>query len=247
MCGRFTLFHSEEDLLDHFEASRASNENEAIGPRYNIAPSQGIIAVREREGRQLEHLQWGLIPAWAKDFKRPLINVRADTLAEKPYFRTALSKRRCIIPASGFYEWKEAESPKEGGNPKGADNPKEGGKTPVYFRRAGGELLGFAGVWEQREDADGSPLITCAIITTEPNSLVGMVHNRMPVILPQTDEHLWLDASVTDTAELLPLLSPYAEELEAYPVSRRVNAPANDSAECIEPTGERLMPFRPNC
>ena len=240
MCGRFTLFHSEEDLLDRFEACRASGENGAIEPRYNIAPSQGIIAVREREGRQLERLKWGLIPAWAKDFKRPLINVRADTLAEKPYFRTALSKRRCIIPASGFYEWKQVDNPKE------ADNPKEGGKTPVYFRRAGGELLSFAGIWEQREDADGALLITCAIITTKPNSLVGMVHNRMPVILPQTDEHLWLDASVTDTAELLPLLSPYGEELEAYPVSRKVNAPANDSAECIEPAGERLMPFRVN-
>ena len=228
MCGRFTLFQSEDELLDRFDAQRSPDEKEPAEPRYNVAPSQDIVTVMERGGRQLQRLQWGLIPVWAKDFKKPLINIRADTLAEKPYFRGALSKRRCIIPASGFYEWKEA------------DNPKEGGKTPIYFHRTDGKPFGFAGIWDQREDTDGSPLITCAIITTEPNALLGMVHNRMPMILPRRAEDLWLDASVTDAAELLPLLTPYAEELEAYPVSRLVNAPANDGAECIEPAGERL-------
>jgi len=228
MCGRFTLYHSEDELLDRFEASRPPQEKEALEPRYNVAPSQPVTAVLGRGGRQLQSLQWGLIPAWAKDVRRPLINVRADTLAEKPYFRAALAKRRCLIPASGFYEWKEA------------DNPNEGGKTPVYFRRADGDLFGFAGIWEERVAADGSPLITCAVITTEPNSLLGLVHNRMPMILAQKDEQLWLDNTLTDAADFLPLLSPYAEALEAYPVSRRVNAPANDSAECIEPAGERL-------
>jgi len=227
MCGRFTLYHDDRELQERFQAIIAE-EIERLEPRYNIAPSQQIAAIIADQKRHLAAMQWGLIPAWAKDDKRPLINVRADTLAEKPYFRTALSKRRCLIPASGFYEWKEA------------DNPREGGKTPIYFQPEGGGLLGFAGIWEERTAADGSPLVTCAIITTEPNSLLGMVHDRMPVIVPRTAEENWLDTSLTDAADLLALLAPYADDLEAFPVSRLVNAPANDTPLCIKPAGEPL-------
>ena len=228
MCGRFTQYHSEEELLDRFEALRTPDLKEPLEPRYNIAPSQKVAAVIAREGRRLEQFQWGLLPAWAKDVRKPLINIRADTLAEKPYFRGALARRRCLIPASGFYEWKEA------------DTPQEGGKTPIYFHRPDGKPLGFAGIWEQHGGAAGVPQITCAIITTEPNSLLGRVHNRMPMLLPQSAVDLWLGASVTDAADLLPLLTPCAEELEAYPVSRLVNAPAHDTEQCIVPTGEKL-------
>ena len=234
MCGRYTLTHEQQEIEDRFLASLAG-ERERLEPRYNIAPSQSVVtvrdAVRDTGGRHLDAMQWGLVPAWAKDASRPLINIRADTLAAKPYFQNALAKRRCILPASGFYEWKEA------------DNPREGGKTPIYFQPTDRALLGFAGIWEEGRDAGGTPRLTCAIVTTEPNALLGLVHNRMPVIVPPGAEALWLDSSCTDRAELLAILTPYTEgHLEAAPVSRLVNSPANDSPQCIEATGE---PFHP--
>ena len=228
MCGRFTLYHDDAELQERFHAIVAE-ESRRLEPRYNIAPSQEITTVCEDRGRQLMAMQWGLIPAWAKDGGRPLINVRADTLAAKPYFRRALTHRRCLIPASGFYEWKEA------------DNPREGGKTPIYFQPVDGALLGLAGIWEEQTDADGSPRLTCAIVTTEPNALLGLVHNRMPVIVPRGAQDLWLDPAQTDAADLLALLAPYTEaDLEAFPVSRLVNAPGNDTPLCIEPAGDPL-------
>ena len=228
MCGRFTLYHDDAELQERFHAIIAE-ESRRLDPRYNIAPSQQIFTVREESGRHLEAMQWGLVPAWAKDGGKPLINVRADTLAAKPYFRHALSQRRCLIPASGFYEWKEA------------DNPREGGKTPIYFQPADKSVMGFAGIWEERMMPDGSPVVTCAIVTTEPNALLGLGHDRMPVIVPRTAEDFWLDTSQTDAADLLDLLTPYTSgDMEAFPVSRLVNAPANDSPLCVEPVGKPL-------
>ncbi len=230
MCGRFALYHDDQELQEHFRAVIAG-EIERLDPRYNIAPTQQIIAVRETGERQLEAMRWGIVPAWAKDSNRPLINIRADTLAAKPYFQNALAKRRCIIPASGFYEWKEA------------DNPGEGGKTPIYFQPTDKGVLGFAGIWEESRDTDGSPRLTCAIVTTEPNALLGLVHDRMPVIVPAGAEAAWLDSTNTDQADLLALLIPYTDgKLEAAPVSRLVNSPANDSPQCVETTGK---PFHP--
>jgi putative SOS response-associated peptidase YedK len=216
MCGRFTLYQPSDELAERF--STLVND-EWLGPRYNVAPSQEIAVVRDRENqRHLESLKWGLAPAWAK---RPLINIRADTLADpsKGYFRTALARRRCVIPASGFYEWMEA------------DNPREGGKTPIYFRPLDEAILAFAGVW------DGN---TCAIITTEPNSLAARVHNRMPVILPREAETAWLDPSLTDASQAAALLLPYAGRMEAYPVSCAVNRAGDDDPQFIVPTGDRL-------
>lgn len=227
MCGRFTLYQPEAELRERFHAVVA---DAPVEPRYNIAPTQPIAVVRETQERQLEAMRWGLVPAWAKDDRKPLINIRANTLAEKPYFRTALTRRRCLIPASGFYEWREA------------DNPSEGGKTPIYFRPTGEDILGLAGIWEERAASDGSSLITCAIITTEPNALTGMVHDRMPVIVPRDQEDRWLSLSEQSASELLLMLAPYPTELlEAYPVGRGVNSPAHDDSQNIVPQGASLQ------
>ena len=231
MCGRYTLTHEQQEIEDRFLASLAS-ESASREPRYNIAPTQQVITVRDTDGRHLEAMRWGIVPAWAKDSNRPLINIRADTLATKPYFQNALVKRRCIIPASGFYEWKEA------------DNPGEGGKTPIYFQPTDRGLLGFAGIWEESRGVDGTPRVTCAIVTTEPNALLGLVHNRMPVIVPPGAQDLWLDSTNTDRGDLLAILAPYTDgQLEAAPVSRMVNSPANDSPQCVEATGKILQAF----
>jgi putative SOS response-associated peptidase YedK len=216
MCGRFALYQPERELQERFNALVGDVPLEA---RYNIAQTQPIAVVREQEGhRRLKALTWGLAPHWAK---KPLINIRAETLTDpsKSYFQGALARRRCIIPASGFYEWREA------------DNPAEGGKTPIFFRPADGSVLGFAGVW------DGE---TCAIVTTEPNALAGMVHDRMPVILPREVEGEWLDTGLTDAEALRSLLVPYGGGLEAYPVGRGVNRPGNDGPELIVPEGASL-------
>jgi putative SOS response-associated peptidase YedK len=195
----------------------------SYSPRYNIAPAQSVLTIIDDEGgHRAGLLRWGLIPAWAKDptIGNRMINARAETVAEKPSFRRALQKRRCLVLADGFYEWR-----KEGRT-----------KTPMFITLKSREPFAFAGLWETWEPPTGDPVRSCTIITTSPNSLMAAIHDRMPVILPRAAESLWLDRTVTDPQALLPLLAPYAAELmKAYAVSPLVNLPRNDTPACIEP------------
>ncbi len=219
MCGRFTLTQPAEAVAQRFGAQMILFE---FGSRYNIAPSQPVAVVLQNGERRIEACRWGLVPFWAKepDIGNRLINARAETLAEKPAFKYSLTRRRCLIPADGFYEWR-----KEGNR-----------RIPVYIRRRDGGLFAFAGLWDEWQSPDGSPLRTCTIITTEPNALVATIHNRMPAILLPEQESQWLDTSLKEPSRLLALLQPYpAEELEAYAVSTRVNNPGNDDPLCIQP------------
>ena len=223
MCGRFASKATKEQIEREF---KAVGKNPAVfEPRYNIAPSQAIGAVLAPGGeRILSDLKWGLVPSWAKDpaIGNRMINARAETLAEKPSFRDAFKKRRCIVPASGFYEWD-----KKG---KGA-----GAKQPFYFYLKEREVFGFAGLYEEWLDREtGEVLETCTIITTEANEVLEPVHDRMPVILKAKDYEQWLDANETDTERLVNLLVPFsAEEMASHPVSRAVNSPSADSPELI--------------
>ncbi len=222
MCGRFTNKAKPEQIKKEFKIGRISPK--IFEPRYNIAPTQPSTAVLESGGeRTIENLQWGLIPSWAKDdsFAGKLINARAESLAEKPSFRNAFRHRRCIIPASGFYEWSK----------KGA-----GAKQPFYFYLKDKEVFGFAGLFEEWTDKEtGEVLETCAIITTEANEILEPVHDRMPVILRPEFYDEWLDSKESNTDELEKMLVSYpAEEMAAHPVSRAVNSPVYDSPELIE-------------
>ncbi|MBI3303843.1 MAG: SOS response-associated peptidase [Deltaproteobacteria bacterium] len=219
MCGRFTLTTDLDRLEERF-AFRATNL--PCVPRYNIAPSQPVLTVTKAEEQRAGFLRWGLIPSWAKDASigDRMINARAETVAEKPSFRRALQKRRCLVLADGFYEWR-----KEGKK-----------KTPLYIALKSHEPFGFAGLWETWKSPTGEAVHSCTIITTTPNALMESIHNRMPVILPREAEALWLDRAVEDPQALLPLLAPYlAEAMEAYAVSPLVNSPRNDTPACIEP------------
>lgn len=226
MCGRFILHHSTEQVAERFAAQQVLFPLEA---RYNIAPGQAIPVIANSTlagARWMEAMKWGLVPFWAKDpeIGNRLINARAETIAEKPAYKQALKRRRCILPGDGFYEW-QAQT--------------VGPRLPYHIRRRDGELFGFAGLWEEWEAPDGSPLRTCAIITVAPNEIMAPIHNRMPAILRRDDEAAWLDPELKDTAALLAMLQSYPdEEMEAFPVSRRVNAPQNDDEFCIEPAHE---------
>ena len=220
MCGRFTLTTDLEPLEERF-LFRAKDLSSK--PRYNIAPSQPVFTViRDEKGNRAGFLRWGLIPSWAKNAEigNRMINARAETMAEKPSFRRALQKRRCLILADGFYEWRQ-----EGKK-----------KTPLFISLASREPFAFAGLWETWRPPDGEPIHSCTIITTTPNSLMEPIHNRMPVILSREAEALWLDRTVDDPQKLLPLLVPYADTLmDAYEVALTVNSPKNDSLACIAP------------
>jgi putative SOS response-associated peptidase YedK len=220
MCGRFTQHHTIDELIERFEVGLVEYETE---PRYNIAPTQTVTAIVQNDEREMVGLQWGLIPYWAKDAKiaSQLINARAETLAEKPSFKNALAKRRCLIPADGFYEWKK----------------QKGGSQPYYIRRRDGGLFAFAGLWEEWKSPEGELRQTCTIITTEPNELMASLHHRMPVILKPQHEAEWLDPAAHYAPALTQLLQTYPDgELEAMPVSRAVNSPAQDDASLIQPS-----------
>jgi len=220
MCGRFTLTSPDSGIAAQFNLL----ELPALEPRYNIAPTQPVAAVRmaaESAARELVLLHWGLIPFWAKDPQvgSRLINARSETVADKPAFREALRRRRCLVVSDGFYEWQKLE----------------GGKQPFYFRLREGGPFGFAGLWERWQGPEVA-VESCTLITTEANDLMRSVHDRMPVILHPRDYDLWLDRGVRQSDLLLPMLRPYpSEEMLAYPVSRRVNNPDNDDPQCIEP------------
>jgi putative SOS response-associated peptidase YedK len=221
MCGRYTQSKSAEIIAEAFQIDNVSD----IKPRYNIAPTQSVLTVLQPSAsanRQGKMLHWGLIPSWAKDRKMgsKLINARAETVAEKPAFRSAFRKRRCLVVADGFYEWQQQENKKQ--------------KQPFYFRLSDGEPFAFAGLWEHWQDATGEEIESCTVLTTEANDLMRPIHNRMPVILEPKNYDLWLDSEATKPELLQPLLHPYpTEEMTAYPVSTVVNKPVNDSAECI--------------
>jgi putative SOS response-associated peptidase YedK len=221
MCGRFTLTVDPDQLREAFPWL---NIPDGLSPRYNIAPSQPVAVVPNDGRNQLDFYVWGLIPSWAKDpaIGNRMINARAETLIEKPSFRNAFRRRRCLIPADGFYEWKQ--------------EPGRKTKIPTYVRLKDGKPFAFAGLWERWDSPDGSTVFSCTIITTQPNELMQEIHNRMPVILPEAAYPLWLNPGEADTGQLQALLQPYpAGEMAAYPVSTLVNSPDNDTAACIAP------------
>ncbi len=222
MCGRFTLRTPVEDLASFFGVA----EMPELTPRYNIAPTQPVATVLVLTGdRRFRLMRWGLIPPWAKDpsIGSRMINARAETIAQKPAFRSAFRHRRCLIMADGFYEWQRRGSLKQ----------------PYYIVSRDHSPLGLAGLWERWQPPEGGEeLESCTIITTAANALVRRFHDRMPVILDPADFGLWLDTEATEPQRLLALLKPYdAQKLEAYPVSAEVNSPANDRPVCIQPVG----------
>ena len=221
MCGRFTLFEADTILSKEFGVSGVP----LLSPRYNIAPSQAVAAVRASPagaGRELALLRWGLIPSWSKDpaIGNRLINARAETVREKPSFRNAFRRHRCLIPASGFYEWLRQER----------------GKQPYYVRMRDARIFAFAGLWDRWESPEKGLIETCTILTTAANAVLAPIHDRMPVILPAGEYARWLDPTLQDADSLAPLLASFPPgEMEAFPVSPRVNAPTTDDEKCVAP------------
>jgi putative SOS response-associated peptidase YedK len=221
MCGRFTLIAPGEAIAELFQLTDVP----ALAPRYNIAPTQPIAAVRLSSSagtRELSYFHWGLIPRWAKDIKigSRMINARSETAAEKPSFRAAFKYRRCLVPADGFYEWQKVN----------------GGKQPVRIQMKNGQPFAIAGLWEHWSSSDGSEIESCTLLTTEPNDLLGPLHNRMPVLVDPANFDMWLDAKSYQGADVQQLLRPFSdEEMTFYPVSTHVNNPRNEDPSCIVP------------
>ena len=221
MCGRFTQTASPAVIAQEFGVTVPP----LLTPRYNIAPSQPVATIRiepDTTTRQLVLLRWGLIPSWAKDPKigHQCINAKAETVAEKPSFHAAFKARRCLVIATGFYEWQIQGKAKQ----------------PMWIGLKSHRPFAFAGLWEQWQPPDGTAIESCTILTTEPNELLRPIHNRMPVILAPTAYDQWLDPAVKQTTSLQALLRPYpSEELLAYPVSTLANNPRHDAPDCLEP------------
>lgn len=216
MCGRYSLSQSAEVIASAFELEAVPDWT----PRYNIAPTQSVATIVSSPHREFRRLRWGLIPSWAKDIEigSKLINARAETIAEKPSFRSAFKQRRCLVLADGFYEWLR----------------QHGKKQPFYFQQLHAEPFAFAGLWEHWQ-RDGQTIDSCTIITTQANELLEPVHNRMPVMLDPADYDRWLDPTTTADS-LQSLLRPYtAEAMSGYPVSSLVNRATNDHPDCIKP------------
>ncbi len=224
MCGRYTLTAQERELEEEFGLII---DGEAR-PRYNIAPTQRAPVVRVIEGRRrLEELRWGLVPHWAKDIKigSRMMNARSEEAAGKPAFRSPLRKQRCLVPCTGFYEWK----------PVADDRSRRPKKQPYYIRRHDGGLFALAGVWDRWSDAEGLTVETYSILTTSPNDLLRTLHDRMPVMVRPDDYALWLDPAMQDASRLQPLFAPFSSaDFTASAVSTRVNSPAHDDPGCIE-------------
>jgi len=220
MCGRFALFLPGELIAEQFQLAATPT----LFPRYNIAPTQPVAAIRlanHARERELALFHWGLIPSWAKDvkFSARMINARAETAPEKPAFRAAFKRRRCLIPASGFFEWQKTN----------------GKKQPMFIHASNDGLFALAGLWEIWHSPEGDMIESCTILTTEPNELMAPIHNRMPVIIESEDYDMWLDPGPRPD-DARHLLRPYpAEKMRAYPVTTHVNTPRNDDARCIAP------------
>lgn len=217
MCGRFALNADPQAIQQAFNLDSVPAN---MQPRYNIAPSQPVAVIPNNNPHQLEFFRWGLVPSWSKDVSigNKMINARLETAHEKPSFRDAFKKRRCIIPATGFYEWAQSD------------------KKPMYIHMKNDEVFGFAGLWEAWNSPEGDKLLTCTILTAEPNELISNYHHRMAVILRKEDYEAWLTPDPVSPADLMPLLQPYpADQMEAYEVTKLVNSPANDVPDCIVP------------
>lgn len=233
MCGRYTLTHELDALVECFGFTAPETE---LNPRYNIAPGQEApVVVWDPEGgggigaRRLRLMRWGLVPFWARDASigARMINARAETAAEKPAFRQAMRRRRCLIPASAFYEWRKQPE----------------GKQPYAIRFRDRRPFAFAGLWERWEPAGDEPLESCTILTTAPNALVEPLHDRMPVILDPSRYDDWLASGELATELREGLLVPHPpSDMEAFPVSRRVSNPANDDPACLEPASDLRPP-----
>lgn len=231
MCGRFTLRTPMTVLLEHFQVGLDSARQLALfEPRYNIAPTQEILAVRAEPKtgeREAALLRWGLIPSWSKEPQGgpPMINARGESLAEKPSFRTAYRQRRCLIPADGFYEWQKS--------------PSSSKKQPYFIHYRDDRPFAFAGLWEawraKSAEQDGPTIESCTIVTTSATPVLAELHDRMPVILEPGDYALWLDPKVQDPTALAPLVAPNDDEaIIAEPVTTHVNRVANDDPRCVQ-------------
>jgi putative SOS response-associated peptidase YedK len=221
MCGRFTL----EPTARFYDRFKIENRLEGLTPRYNIAPRQIVPVIVHTSPNRVVLMRWGLVPHWAKEGMSgyKLINARAETLAEKPVYRGLLKSHRCLVPASGFYEWRAGAN----------------GKRPYYITLKEQELFAFAGLYDVAKDAQGKDLATFTIITTAPNRVMAKIHDRMPVILDPDEEAGWLDPGITDQKALVPMLDSYAgSAMELYPVSTLVNRPQNDFKSLIKRMGQ---------
>jgi len=220
MCGRYNILASAEELAEIFGLDIADWST----PRFNVAPTQMAPVIRinsESENRSFDLLKWGMMPPWL-NVPKPLINVRSETIADKPTFRKSFKERRCLVPATGFYEWQKLGSAKQ----------------PFHIFKRDEKLFAFAGIWDRFKDKNGEPFEAFAILTTEPNEVAAAIHNRMPVILDKAGCDLWLDQTLEDLQPLAELFEHIpANQTVAEPVSTHVNSAANDDKRCIEPLG----------
>lgn len=224
MCGRFSLAVLLEEIIAEFYGLEV---NFGYHPRYNIAPSQQIMVILDALNPKFTTIRWGLIPSWAKDSTvgNKLINARSESVDQKPSFRDSWKRRRCLIPADGFYEWKR--------------RGRRG--VPHHIRMKSGKTFAFAGIWDQWRAPDDRLITTCSILTTEPNDLIKPIHDRMPVILPKSGWVDWVQTPEEHVESLKPLLRPFpAKEMEAIAVSDLVNKPENDRPECLAPAPFQL-------
>ena len=223
MCGRYNLNATPRRLARQF---RLSSDQFELFPRYNIAPSQPVVIIRQNahtKQRELTHVLWGLIPSWAKDVAigNRMINARSESAAVKPGFRGAMKYRRCLVPADGFYEWKKQVN--------------SSGKQPYYIHRKDGNLLALAGLWEHWQGPGGEEIETCALLTTTPNELMAKIHDRMPVVLAEEECDRWIDTEIQDVDAVTDLLGPCpADWLTMVPVSSYVNSPKNEGERCMQ-------------
>ncbi len=225
MCGRYVL-KAPEDISERFQLRQFTLR---LAPTYNAAPTMELpVVVENQEGdREAKLMQWGLIPRWSKPGAKSVapINARAETLLEKPMFRNLVARKRCLVPASGFYEWKL-----QGGR-----------KQPYFVSLPDDPTFGLAGLYDEFEDNNGIPIASYTIVTTTPNDLMSTLHNRMPVILPRADEEEWLSRDVTDPHQIERLLIPFpAGSMTAWPVSPAVNNTRNDNPTLVEPLGDTI-------
>lgn len=220
MCGRYNMITDAHVLMDLFAIDRLLVDPAVLVPRYNIAPGQDVPIIRETEqGRTLSMARWGLVPHWSKQakLKYSTINARAETVAEKPAYRDAFRHKRCLIPATGFYEWKQVGEH----------------KIPYHIHLPDGQVFAFAGLWDHWQ-GEGAGFDSCSIIVTGANSLVKSIHDRMPVILDPSFYKVWLNTAHEHRAQLQSVLVPYTGTLATDPVSRRVNNPGNDDPRCLD-------------
>lgn len=224
MCGRYALYTDYAMILERFHIEESAVGEGEYSPSYNIAPSQKVLAiVNDGTKNRLGYLKWGLVPPWAKDQKigYKMINARAETAAEKPSFRHAFKKKRCLIIADAFYEWQRTDE----------------GKIPMLAKLKSGKPFAFAGLWETWQSPEGETVNTCTILTTQANRVMGTIHDRMPVMLSEEGEKLWLDPQ-QDPQVLEELLKPFdSEEMETFEVSDAVNSPKHNGPELIRKVG----------